>query len=361
MAASLVGGEPDGIRGPLVVSERWPQATDLKSWTRDVMRLEGVERGSETEQGKAFFRWLRLFNRMATGGMIQAYEGEPGKEKYVLDAHKTLFVYGWGYCDTTSRIAEAAWVEYKNDRDAAERVCVLHSNGGYHTMYRLRLDGQWGAFDPRYGYYVVDRDAPDARVLDWRDVGVDAKMLANRKYKHRSAPYFEFLGLEWERALLLEPVYFATEADWVAADKPIESVFGNRMYKRGTVYHDMDFQMPRGTTIERFWDNSARKFYVPQGKHTEREEAFLPSGRFYRVTESMIEGNWPKHDPNYAKARPYLSKVPVDQGYNKDVAGDCVACGVTREGSNAGQHLINDRWNGPPGWVGGAKDQGARR
>jgi hypothetical protein len=79
-----------------VVSESWPQCT-----------------------GEAFLRWLRLFSRMATGGMIQAHEGENGKEKYVTDAHKNLFVYGWGYCDTTSRIAEAAWIRYKNDPSAA--------------------------------------------------------------------------------------------------------------------------------------------------------------------------------------------------------------------------------------------------
>jgi len=33
-------------------------------------------------------------------------------------------VNGWGYCDTHSRIAEAAWSEFKQDRRAAERVVV---------------------------------------------------------------------------------------------------------------------------------------------------------------------------------------------------------------------------------------------
>ena len=49
------------IRGPLVVSERWPSITDLRTWTQDVMRIEGLENASENAQGKAFFRWLRLF------------------------------------------------------------------------------------------------------------------------------------------------------------------------------------------------------------------------------------------------------------------------------------------------------------
>lgn len=311
----------DRIRGPLVVSERWPECTDLATWTHDVMRLEGLENANETAQGKAFFRWLRLFSRMATGGMIQAFEGDPGVEKYVTDAHKNLFVYGWGYCDTTSRIAEAAWSEFKKDRKAAERVVVQHENGGYHTMYRLRLDGRWGAFDPRYGYYLVEQDKENAAVLDWDQVGDNARILANRNYRHRSAPFFEFFGLEWERALLVEPAYHATERDWVKAGRPIEHVFGNGMYRMGTRYHSMDFELVPGTTITRYWDNTARKFYVPKGAHTKREEAFLPSGRFYRVTETMFDGNWPKHDPNYRWAQPYLVDVPRNEGYNTNVSG----------------------------------------
>jgi len=40
----------------------------------------------------------------------------------------------------------------------------------------------------------------------------------------------------------------------------------------------MDFTLWKGTTIERFWDNSARKFYRPAGKQTQREWPFLASG-----------------------------------------------------------------------------------
>ena len=137
------------VEGVVLSNDAWPRATTLRQWTSDVMRISSLEKATETAQGKAFFEWLRLFSRMAVGGMIQAYEGPPGKEVYVLDAHKQLFVYGWGYCDTTSRIAEAAWQEYKHDPAAAERVITQHAGGGYHTMYRLRLDGRYGAFDPR--------------------------------------------------------------------------------------------------------------------------------------------------------------------------------------------------------------------
>ena len=132
--------------------------------------------------------------------MIQAYEGDYDKERYVVDTHKNMFVYGWGYCDTFSRIAEAAWRDYKRDPRAAERVITQHEDGGYHTMFRLRLDGHYGAFDARYGYYLIDRDAPDARVLDWAEVGVDENILRNKTFRNRCRPFFEIAGIEWERA-----------------------------------------------------------------------------------------------------------------------------------------------------------------
>lgn len=309
------------VSGPLVVSEGWPECTSLQTWMRDVMRLEKVENTSETAQAKVFFRWLRLFSKMATGGMLQAHEGPYGREQYVLDAHKNLFVYGWGYCDTHSRIAEAAWSEFKKERSTAERVVVQHAEGGYHTMYRLKLDGRYGAFDARYGYYLINRDAPDASVLDWADVGVNENILRNKAFKHRSQPFFEYFGKEWERALAVEPRYFETEEDWVKAGSPSECVFGNGQYVMGTQLHDMNFQLPKGTAIERFWDNTARKFYVPVGFESKGEEPFQPSGRFYRVTETMFEGNWVKFDPNYKLEKAYLSTVPTNEGYKAEVSG----------------------------------------
>jgi hypothetical protein len=318
-AARLAVAAPEVISGPFVVSDRWPECTTLQTWTHDVMRLEGLEHATETAQAKAFFHWLRLFSRMATGGMIQAWEGDDGREKYVTDAHKNLFVYGWGYCDTTSRIAEAAWTEFKHDPQAAERVVLQHDDGGYHTLYRLRLDGHYGAFDPRYGYYLVEHDSPDARILDWSEIHYN--ILKNKTYSNRSAPFFEYFHQEWQRAQLIQPAYYATEEAWIAAGSPKETVFGNRQYQPGTHFHDMNFQLFPGMTIERHWDNSARKFYVPSGPQTQKEEAFLPSGRFYRVTETMLDGNWPKYDPNYQKLKPYLVTVPRNEGYNHDVSG----------------------------------------
>jgi hypothetical protein len=285
------------------------------------MRIERLENASETAQGKAFFEWLRLYCRMAVGGMIQAHEGQYGRERYVLDAHKNLFVYGWGYCDTCSRIADAAWQEFTQDPKAAERVVVRNQGGGFHTMYRLRLDGNYGAFDPRYGYYLIDHDAPDARVLDWAEVGDDANMLKNKTFQHRSRPFFEYFGQEWERALKLRPSFFAGQEEWEKAGQPDESVFGNSQYRIGTTFHNMDFRLPKGTVITRYWDNSAKAFYRPVSERANRELPFLPAGRFYRVTETMFDGNWPRHDPNYERMKPYLVTVPHGEGYDAVMEG----------------------------------------
>lgn len=308
-------------RGALVSNEAWPRATNVRQWTQDVMRIEGVEKATDTAQAKVFFVWNRLFCKMAVGGMIQAHEGVYNQERAVLDPNKNLFVYGWGFCDTCSRAAEAAWNAYKNDPHAATRVITQHDDGGFHTMYRLRLDGSYGAFDPRYGYYLIAEDSPTARILDWPEVGVDENFLRNKTYKNRSTPFFEIGRVEWERALLLNPVYFESQDAWQAAGAPKESVFGDPKEPFGAVYHDMQFRLPRGTTITRYWDNSARKFYHPAGAKANKELPFLPEGRFYRVTDKSHEGNWPRYDPNYKWAKPYLATVPKGEGYDAELEG----------------------------------------
>ncbi|MEA2064544.1 MAG: hypothetical protein U9P14_12645 [Gemmatimonadota bacterium] len=309
------------VKGPLVVSDRWPRCTDLLTWAGDVFRLEGVETGSERDRGIALYNWLRLFNRLCegTGGMSQAFEGPWGEEGYVLDVHKNLFVYGWGYCDTHSRIAEALWQEYTGDSLAADRVVCMHAGGGYHTMYRLRLDGRYGAFDARYSYYLLEKDTPDARILDWDGVGQDRNVYANLKYENRCRPFFEFPHREFSRALWVKPrTVFKSEAAWRAAGAEPEEVFRDRSYKMGTKYHDMRFSLYRGMSIERYWDNRMKKWYVPQNK----KDMFLPEGRFYRVGASMVGADGEKNDPNWPRIKPYVTRVPDGLGYPAYLEGD---------------------------------------
>jgi len=309
------------LKGPLVVSDRWPECTDLFTWSRDIFRLDGVSNSSERDRAISFFNWLRLYNRLCegAGGMAHAFEGAWAEEKSVRDLHKHLFVYGWGFCDTHSIVAEGFWQEYMKDSLAADRVICMHENGGYHTMYRLRTDGHFGAFDARYGYYLLEKDTPDARILDWEGVGDDRNIRANMKYANRCRPFFEFPEKELERALWVKPKkIFESEAAWRAAGTEPEVVFRNRQYRMGTKFHDMRFSLPRGTTIERWWDNRMKKWYIPK----KNKDMFLPEGRFYRVGASMVGGDGEKNDPNWKYMKPYLTRVPEGLGYPKYLEGD---------------------------------------
>lgn len=309
------------LRGPLVVSERWPECTDLFTWSRDIFRLDGVTDSSERDRAISFFNWLRLYNRLCegVGGMNHAIEGAWGEEKYVHDLHKHMFVYGWGHCGTHSMVAEGFWQEYMQDSLAADRVICMHENGGFHTMYRLRMDGHFGAFDARYGYYLLEKDTPDARILDWEGVGDDRNVWANMKYTNRCRPFIEFPQKELERVLWVKPKkVFESEAAWRAAGTEPEAVFRNRHYRMGTKFHDMRFSLPRGTTIERWWDNRMKKWYVPE----KNKDMFLPEGRFYRVGASMVGGDGEKNDPNWKYMKPYLTRVPEGLGYPEYLEGD---------------------------------------
>ena len=308
------------VRGPLVVSDKWPECTDLLTWAHDVFRLEGVENGTETAKAKVFHNWLRLFNHLCeeNGGMAHANEGAWGEEGFLHDAHKHLFVYGWGYCSTHALIAEALWQELMGDSLAADRVICMHENGGFHTMHRLRMDGKYGAFDARYGYYLIEKDTPDARILDWEEVGDDANVWANLKYKNRCKPLVEFPQHEFERVLWLKnkPI-FKNQTAWEAAGSPAEVVFRDRVYKMGTKFHDMNFVLPRGTTIERHWDNKMKKWYMPKS----RDFKFMPEGRFYRIGDEMVGGDGERNDPNWRWIEPYATEVPTGLGYPEYLEG----------------------------------------
>ncbi|MEA2064568.1 MAG: hypothetical protein U9P14_12765, partial [Gemmatimonadota bacterium] len=251
------------LSGPLVVSSSWPECTNLITWTRDVLRLDGVENASETRQGISVYTWLRLFNRVCVGGVQHDWEGPPGDEKYGMDAHKHLFVYGWGYCDTHSRIFESLWREWTGDSTSAYRVCykVGGRKTAFHTVSRVRMDGNYGAFDVRFGIYFLDRDSPDARVLDWHEVGDDNNILRNEKYANRCQPFFEYPVTERPYTIALEEKYFDSEEQWKAAGGKDDQPFAAPRHRMGAALHDMDWRLPRGMKIERFWNNKAKKFY----------------------------------------------------------------------------------------------------
>ena len=302
------------VEGPLVVSDKWPECTDLMTWANDIFRIDGVSEGSDRDKAVIFHNWLRLFNRLCegVGGMAHAFEGAYGKEGFLHDAHKHLFVYGWGYCSTHALVAEALWQELMGDPLAADRVICMHDNGGFHTMHRLRMDGYFGAFDARYGYYLLESDSPDARILDWDGVGNDDNVWANMRYENRARPFVEFPQKEFDRVLWVKPKkIFEDQEAWEAAGREPEVVFRDRKYKMGTKFHNMDFSLLRGTTIERYWDNSAKKWYVPKMK----KDMFLSEGRFYRIGSTMVGGDGERNDPNLKYIEPYYTRVPARVGY----------------------------------------------
>ncbi len=312
---------PAQVRGPLVVSDRWPETSDAMTWLKDVFRLDGVEQASERDKAISLYNWLRLFNRLCegVGGMAHAFEGPWGQEQFVIDLNKHLLVYGWGYCSTHSLVAEGLWQEYLQDSLAADRVVYMHENQGYHTVYRLRMDGRFGAFDARYGYYLLESDNPAARILDFGEVGEDRNVWANLKFANRCRPFVEFPQHEFERVLWLKPKPTVESEDaWRAAGAEPEVTFRNRQYRYGAPRHDMNFVLPRGTTIERHWDNRMKKWYIPK----KDQDMFLPEGRFYRVGASLPGADGEKNDPNLKYYAPYLTEVPTGLGYPSYLEGD---------------------------------------
>ncbi|MBI5544725.1 MAG: hypothetical protein HY901_12610, partial [Deltaproteobacteria bacterium] len=168
------------ISGPMVVSDSWPQATDVESWAKDVLRLEGLTDASDREKAIALYYWMRLFVMSPSAG-TEPHEGPWGREdRLVTDITKVMFVHGCGDCDYQARALEAAWCLYKHDDRAARRITVMP--GAIHTMVELAWDGAWHGFDPLNGVYFLDSDSPTANVLSF-DEETRAGQLLRRAYE----------------------------------------------------------------------------------------------------------------------------------------------------------------------------------
>jgi hypothetical protein len=138
-------------------------------------------------------------------------------------------------------------------------------------------------------------------------------------YENRARPFVEFPQKEFERVLWVKPKkVFESQDAWETAGREPEVVFRDRKYKMGTKFHNMDFHLLRGMTIERFWDNSAKKWYVPK----KTKNMFLSEGRFYRIGATMVGGDGERNDPNLKYMEPYLTPVPEGVGYPAYLEGD---------------------------------------
>jgi hypothetical protein len=143
----------------IVSCDRWPDATDLRWFARDAIRLSGAR----TPQAKALavWRWVRRF-KVHT-------DGNPPTEKLLTrygridDPIKILNVYGAHYCGGLARTAEMVWRAYGG---RADRVHV-----GSHSMVDLYYRDADGVtrphlFDVNFGGYMYSHDRSRLMTLD---------------------------------------------------------------------------------------------------------------------------------------------------------------------------------------------------
>ena len=147
-----------------IVSNRWPDSSDIKQFSEDAIRLMNAV--SHEEKAIAIWRFIRMFTAYTTG--VIPKEPKLGNT-YVDDPLKVLNVYGAHWCDGLTRIMETAW------RSLGMRAEKLYRSG--HTQADLFWEDADGVtrghlFDVSEGWFVYDRTgkhiaSPDEIALDY--------------------------------------------------------------------------------------------------------------------------------------------------------------------------------------------------
>ncbi|MEP7274664.1 MAG: hypothetical protein ABI882_24455, partial [Acidobacteriota bacterium] len=154
--AALANGHPratkrlsrrPALEGLRITNQRWPDASSLRSFAEDAIRLQRAR--TEEEEALALYDWITRV--MTIGG--SAYEGSPGREVPVMDTLKMLSVYGNHWCDGQARIYETMW------RSLGRQARRLYIPMRHHTIAELwwrDTDGQerWHVLDVNNGWYV---------------------------------------------------------------------------------------------------------------------------------------------------------------------------------------------------------------
>jgi hypothetical protein len=297
-----VKAESGEVTGPLVVSENWPECTDLNTWVQDVLRIKGLTGATDQEKGLAVYYWNRLF---LMGGIAPS-EGPYNAETVVLDLHKLLFVYGYGYCSLMATTLEGTWCAYKASNSVGRRIS--YEDYG-HTMAELYWNGSWHAFDTLFGYYFIASDSPSANVLSYAEVAVqDSVLRANEGYTNRCKPFFErptsFDDADRTNDMP-RTIDIGAWRDLPSQHVPgTKDVYPNYSNPNNQTWHNMAFHLPKGIAIERQWD-SGTNFYVPKVDAA----SYYTQGNHYRISTTFYGGNWPSNDPNYVYCQPYLKTV----------------------------------------------------
>lgn len=134
----------------LVTCDRWPDASDLRQFARDAIRLADAR--TPEEEALAVWRWIRRFKVHTDGNAPTEYLAQQGTS-YVTDPIKVLNVYGAHFCGGLSRVCELVW---RANGGRADRV-----HCGSHSMVELFYgdrDGheRYHIFDVNYGGYEYD-------------------------------------------------------------------------------------------------------------------------------------------------------------------------------------------------------------
>jgi hypothetical protein len=155
-----------------VSSDHWPDSRTLRSFARDVVRLERPR--TDEQKALALYRWVT--RTILWGGQIR--EGPPGCWAVEQDLIKMLNVHGYGYCDGWGRLFSALWQSLGGEAYKT----VVYNDGlvPAHTQSEIWYTDADGvrrphAFDVFHQVAVRTRDA--SRICSFQDMFADKTLL----------------------------------------------------------------------------------------------------------------------------------------------------------------------------------------
>ena len=138
-----------------VSCDRWPDASDVRRFGLDAIRLSGAK--TEHEKATAVYRWVRrwmIFTGNGKGAPAERLTPRLGNNPCVHEPAKLLNVYGAHWCGGQARVVELIW---RALGFRAEKVAV-----GGHTIVGMHYrddDGvqRWHTLDVSHSHVVWDK------------------------------------------------------------------------------------------------------------------------------------------------------------------------------------------------------------
>ncbi|MCG3178743.1 MAG: hypothetical protein BIFFINMI_01072 [Phycisphaerae bacterium] len=149
--------------GVTVSCDRWPDATDLRRFAEDAVRLSNAR--TDQEKALAVWRWIRRLKVHTDGNPPVNSICGPGRDDDVV---RVLNVYGAHYCGGLSRVACQVWRAYGRQADRVH--CLSHS---MIDLYYTDADGidRPHLFDVNFGGFLYNRDR--TRIAGCDDWAID--------------------------------------------------------------------------------------------------------------------------------------------------------------------------------------------